>query len=173
MCTGLKLGIYGDSGRLTCLGYPGSFGLEEQDAVLWASWGVDFVKYDNCYTANTTGVRGWHSGCSWLTSALWTLTQGSQTIHRMMSAKRKRVQGEEGRYTAMSMALSAAPKLMMFSMCDWGLSKPWLYGPQVIAPGLVSGFALLGRFNAKSLSHPHSGTCSDALAVLLPASDLP
>ena len=46
---GLKFGIYSDAAEMTCAGYPGSFGFEEQDAHLWASWGVDFLKYDYCY----------------------------------------------------------------------------------------------------------------------------
>jgi len=46
---GLKFGIYSDAGDKTCAGFPGSFGFEEQDARLWASWGVDFLKYDYCY----------------------------------------------------------------------------------------------------------------------------
>ncbi|MFC0434335.1 glycoside hydrolase family 27 protein [Kutzneria buriramensis] len=50
---GLKLGIYEDAGTATCAGYPGSLGHERQDAALFASWGVDYLKYDNC---NNTGV---------------------------------------------------------------------------------------------------------------------
>ncbi|WP_159397391.1 NPCBM/NEW2 domain-containing protein [Sorangium cellulosum] len=46
---GLKLGIYGDAGTKTCAGYPGSLGHEEIDAQTWAEWGVDYLKYDNCY----------------------------------------------------------------------------------------------------------------------------
>ncbi len=46
---GLKLGIYSDAAELTCAGHPGSLGFEEQDAALWASWGVDFLKYDYCH----------------------------------------------------------------------------------------------------------------------------
>lgn len=45
---GLKLGIYGDAGTYTCLGYPGSRGYETQDAQTWAGWGIDYLKYDNC-----------------------------------------------------------------------------------------------------------------------------
>ncbi|MBN2511026.1 MAG: glycoside hydrolase family 27 protein [Spirochaetales bacterium] len=45
---GLKLGIYSDAADRTCAGYPGSYGHEEQDAALWASWGIDFLKYDYC-----------------------------------------------------------------------------------------------------------------------------
>ncbi len=45
---GLKLGLYLDRGSQTCGGYPGSYGYETQDANLLASWGVDYLKYDNC-----------------------------------------------------------------------------------------------------------------------------
>lgn len=45
---GLKLGIYGEAGSTTCAGYPGSLGHETQDAKLFASWGIDLLKYDNC-----------------------------------------------------------------------------------------------------------------------------
>jgi alpha-galactosidase len=47
---GLKLGIYSDAGDKTCAGYPGSFGHEKQDALTYASWGIDYVKYDWCET---------------------------------------------------------------------------------------------------------------------------
>ncbi len=46
---GLKFGIYSDAGTLTCGDMPGSYGYEEKDAALFASWGVDFLKYDYCY----------------------------------------------------------------------------------------------------------------------------
>lgn len=46
---GLKFGIYSDAGTKTCGGMPGSYGFEEKDAKLFASWGVDYLKYDYCY----------------------------------------------------------------------------------------------------------------------------
>lgn len=46
---GLKFGMYSCDGVLTCAGYPGSYGHEFQDARTFAEWGVDFLKYDNCY----------------------------------------------------------------------------------------------------------------------------
>ena len=46
---GLKFGIYSDAGDRTCGGYPGSRGHEYQDARTFASWGVDYLKYDWCY----------------------------------------------------------------------------------------------------------------------------
>ena len=45
---GLKLGLYGDPGIRTCMGYPGQFEHEFQDAKTLAEWGVDFWKYDQC-----------------------------------------------------------------------------------------------------------------------------
>ena len=33
----------------------------------------------------------------------------------------------------MSRALQAADRPMLFSMCDWGLSQPWLYASEVCA----------------------------------------
>lgn len=51
---GLKLGIYSDAGSQTCGGRPGSRGYEFQDALTYASWGVDYLKYDWC---NTEGLK--------------------------------------------------------------------------------------------------------------------
>ena len=46
---GLKFGIYSSAGFKTCQGFPASLGLEEVDAKSYANWGVDYLKYDNCY----------------------------------------------------------------------------------------------------------------------------
>ena len=46
---GLKFGMYSCCGVKTCAGYPGSWGHEFDDAAYFASIGVDFLKYDNCY----------------------------------------------------------------------------------------------------------------------------
>lgn len=51
---GLKFGIYSCAGSETCAGYPGSRGYEYQDAMTYASWGVDYLKYDWC---NTEGLN--------------------------------------------------------------------------------------------------------------------
>jgi len=51
---GLKLGIYSDAGWKTCGGRPGSRGYEYQDALTYAKWGIDYLKYDWC---NTEGLK--------------------------------------------------------------------------------------------------------------------
>ena len=45
---GLKLGIYSSPGPRTCAGYEGSYQHEEQDAKMYAAWGIDYLKYDWC-----------------------------------------------------------------------------------------------------------------------------
>lgn len=57
---GLKLGIYSDAAQLTCAGYTASLGFEEQDAKTFASWDIDYLKYDYCNApadSNTAQVR--------------------------------------------------------------------------------------------------------------------
>jgi alpha-galactosidase len=47
---GLKFGVYSDAGSKTCAGRPGGLGHEYQDAIQYAAWGVDYLKYDWCNT---------------------------------------------------------------------------------------------------------------------------
>jgi len=48
----LKFGLYSDAGEKTCAGRPGSLNYETNDANTYASWGVDYLKYDNCNNDN-------------------------------------------------------------------------------------------------------------------------
>jgi alpha-galactosidase len=63
---GLKFGIYSDAGRKTCGGRPGSQGHEYQDARAFAEWGVDYLKYDWCWT----GVRNAEEAYALMADAL-------------------------------------------------------------------------------------------------------
>jgi alpha-galactosidase len=51
---GLKFGLYSSAGTSTCeplqedRGFPGGLGHEKDDAKMFASWHVDYLKYDNC-----------------------------------------------------------------------------------------------------------------------------
>jgi alpha-galactosidase len=49
---GLKFGVYSDAGSKTCAGRPGGLGHEYQDAIQYAEWGVDYLKYDWCNTSS-------------------------------------------------------------------------------------------------------------------------
>ncbi|KAK2982424.1 hypothetical protein RJ640_026267 [Escallonia rubra] len=85
---GLKLGIYSDAGAFTCQVRPGSLFHENDDAEIFASWEVDYLKYDNCFNLgidpkkryppmrdalNVTGRTIFYSLCDWGVDdpALW------------------------------------------------------------------------------------------------------
>jgi alpha-galactosidase len=89
---GLKFGIYSDAGRLTCGGRPGSQGHEYQDALTYARWGVDYLKYDWCSTGDRNAQEG---------------------------------------YAVMADALRQTGRPIVFSMCEWGTSKPWLWAQNI------------------------------------------
>jgi len=55
---GFKFGMYSCAGVLTCGGYPSSYDHEFVDAETFASWGVDYLKYDFCnFPANANGLN--------------------------------------------------------------------------------------------------------------------
>ncbi|KAJ1456012.1 glycoside hydrolase superfamily [Pelagophyceae sp. CCMP2097] len=49
---GFKMGLYADRGYKTCAFRPGSRGREAQHAAQFAGWGVDYLKYDSCFSPN-------------------------------------------------------------------------------------------------------------------------
>lgn len=87
---GLKMGIYSDAGTETCGGMPGSLGHEYQDALQYARWGVDYLKYDWCNTPDINPVGAYQlisdalrasgrpiflSMCEWGNSKPWRWAQ--------------------------------------------------------------------------------------------------
>jgi alpha-galactosidase len=56
---GLKFGLYNCAGTLTCGGYPGTRGYEYQDARLYASLNIDYLKYDWCNTQGITAKEAY------------------------------------------------------------------------------------------------------------------
>ena len=89
---GLKIGIYSSAGTKTCnsAGFPGGLGHEQQDANLWASWGIDYLKYDNCNNQGVdaqlryktmrdalqaTGRNIFYSLCEWGQNKPWVWAQ--------------------------------------------------------------------------------------------------
>ncbi|KAK9237360.1 glycoside hydrolase superfamily [Lipomyces kononenkoae] len=53
---GFRFGMYSDAGTYTCGHYAGSLGHETQDAETFASWDVDYLKYDNCFNEGLSGT---------------------------------------------------------------------------------------------------------------------
>jgi alpha-galactosidase len=95
---GLRFGLYSSAGTWTCepmkqnRGFPGGLGHESQDAALYASWGVDYLKYDNCnnqkmdakqrYTAmgealRKTGRPIFYAMCEWGENKAWNWAAAS------------------------------------------------------------------------------------------------
>ena len=89
---GLKFGLYSSAGTSTCeplqenRGFPGGLGHEKDDAKTFASWDVDYLKYDNCnnqkidahkrYTAMAEALRNsgrqiFFSMCEWGENKPW------------------------------------------------------------------------------------------------------
>ncbi len=59
---GLKLGIYSSNGERTCEDYPASLRHEAVDADTFASWGVEYFKYDFCHNRSISGKAPLISG---------------------------------------------------------------------------------------------------------------
>ncbi len=85
---GLKLGLYACCGVRTCAGYPGSFEHEFEDAAQFARWGVDYLKYDNCYRPESIPSQALYRrmrmalDCSGREIALAACQWGTEDVHR-------------------------------------------------------------------------------------------
>jgi alpha-galactosidase len=94
---GLKFGIYSDAGRQTCGSRPGSQGHEYQDAITYARWGVDYLKYDWCNTGTRNAEEAYKlmadalrasgrdivlSICEWGTNKPWLWAQNVGNLWR-------------------------------------------------------------------------------------------
>ncbi len=66
---GLKLGLYSDAGWTTCGRRPGSRGHEFQDALSYARWGIDYLKYDWCDTEGLNAEGAYQTMAAALTAA--------------------------------------------------------------------------------------------------------
>ena len=101
----LKFGMYSSAGKYTCAQYAASLGTEKQDAATFASWGVDYLKYDNCYNEGQEGTE-----------------QLTYT-----------------RYKAMSDALNATGRPILYSMCNWGRDYPWNWAQTMANSWRITG----------------------------------
>lgn len=102
---GLLFGMYSSAGERTCARYEGSLDHEAEDATTYASWDVDYLKYDNCY----------HMG-------------------RFGTAKLS-----FDRFNAMSTALNATGRPMVYALCNWGEDYVHTWGMSVANSWRVSG----------------------------------
>jgi alpha-galactosidase len=103
---GLKLGIYSGPGPKTCAGYEASYGHEQQDADLYASWGIDYLKYDLCSFRQNMQERAPNDNAAQM---------------KMMIAA----------YAKMDKALKSTGRPIVFSFCQYGWDAVWEWAPSV------------------------------------------
>jgi alpha-galactosidase len=102
---GLKIGIYSGPGPKTCGGYAGSLGHEEQDAQMYASWGIDYLKYDLC---------------SFIPAVMMKQAPNDKAAQmKLMIAA----------YDKMAKALKATGRPIVFSLCQYGWDGVWEWAP--------------------------------------------
>jgi alpha-galactosidase len=102
---GLKLGIYSGPGNKTCGGYPASLGHEEQDAKMYADWGIDYLKYDLC---------------SFIPDVMEKQAPGDEAAQMRLMYQA---------YDKMSKALKATGRPILLSLCQYGWDSPWEWAP--------------------------------------------
>jgi alpha-galactosidase len=103
---GLKIGIYSSPGPQTCAHFEGSYGHEEQDAKMYADWGIDYLKYDLC------GFR-----------------QIMQQQAPNDPAAQMKMMYEA--YVKMGKALRATGRPIVYSFCQYGWDAVWEWGPAI------------------------------------------
>ena len=106
---GLKLGIYSGPGPQTCARFEGSLGHEQQDADLYASWGIDYLKYDLC---------------SFRQAVMETQSPGVTP-----EAKLKQDQLMRDAYLKMYQALQKTGRPIVYSLCQYGYDSVWQWAP--------------------------------------------
>ncbi|HVU45226.1 MAG TPA: glycoside hydrolase family 27 protein [Terracidiphilus sp.] len=104
---GLKLGIYSSPGPQTCARYAGSLDHEIQDAQLYASWGIDYLKYDLCSFRNAVMTAK-------------APDDKAEQMKLMIAA-----------YKKMDDALKSTGRPIVYSLCQYGWDSVWEWGPSV------------------------------------------
>ncbi|MGD1090327.1 MAG: glycoside hydrolase family 27 protein [Verrucomicrobiota bacterium] len=104
---GLKIGIYSGPGTKTCGGYAASLGHEEQDAKMYADWGIDYLKYDLCSFRDDVMLKQ-------------APNDPAEQMRLMYAA-----------YVKMGKALKATGRPIVFSLCQYGWDASWEWAPQV------------------------------------------
>ncbi|PTT00938.1 alpha-galactosidase [Pedobacter sp. HMWF019] len=103
---GLKAGIYTSPGPTTCAGFTGSYGHEAADALQFAKWGFDFLKYDYCsYEYLEKKIRDSLPGI---------------TSDQLMKAP----------YLKMGYMLKSQSRDISFNLCQYGRNDVWVWGSE-------------------------------------------
>jgi len=103
---GLKIGIYSGPGTKTCGGYAGSLGHEQQDAQMYADWGIDYLKYDLC---------------SFIPDVMEKQAPNDHAAQMRLMIDA---------YEKMHQALKSTGRPIVYSFCSYGWDAVWEWGPQ-------------------------------------------
>ncbi|KAK2590681.1 hypothetical protein QQS21_011641 [Conoideocrella luteorostrata] len=135
----LKFGIYSTAGTLTCAGYPASLEHEDIDAADFAAWGVDYLKYDNCYVppewkdeyvfCEEDGAKvGKNGTCSKSNNPSlappnydWSKSKSAQRFNRMRDA------------------LAKQKRKIIYNLCIWGTADVFSWGKNTAISWRMSG----------------------------------
>ena len=128
---GLKIGIYSGPGTQTCAKFEGSLGHEEQDAKMYADWGIDYLKYDLCSFRQDVMAK------------------------QAPNDKAAQMKLMHEAYDKMGKALKAAGRPIVYSFCQYGWDSVWEWGPAIganlwrttgdIAPNWNSMYTILSQ----------------------------
>lgn len=99
---GLRFGIYSSPGPKTCGNYLGSYQHEKQDAATYASWGIDYLKYDWCSYGEVFALENDNSTSAYMKP-----------------------------YQVMERALRAQKRDIVYSLCQYGMKDVWEWGAAV------------------------------------------
>jgi len=112
---GLKAGLYSSPGPWTCGGCAGSYGHERQDAETYAKWGFDYLKYDWCSYGGVASGE----------------TKEAKDVPSFTRQGGDRLEAAIKPYRMMGDLLRAQPRDIIFSLCQYGMSKVWNWGDSV------------------------------------------
>lgn len=89
----MKFGMYNSAGTKTCAGFAGSYNHEYTDAQTFASWNIDFLKYDFCYnplgTLPLEPIEGEKNGQSFTTTTMSGMSFEAPAIPKIVVKKMK------------------------------------------------------------------------------------
>lgn len=108
---GLKAGVYSSPGPLTCAGFVGSYGHEEEDARRFTEWGFDFLKYDWCSYGRTVKEAKLPN---------YTEAADPATLEYMKHP-----------YALMGGILERQPRDIVYNLCQYGMGDVWKWGASV------------------------------------------
>lgn len=98
---GLRFGIYSSPGARTCGGYLGSYKNEVLDADTYASWGIDYLKYDLCSYTD------------------------------LLPRRNSTLEQNQAPYIIMRDALKKQRRDIVYSLCQYGWQDVWKWGPEM------------------------------------------